>query len=118
MSVMLQPVVENAIFHGIAPKEGPGRIDILVESEQKKLLRISVRDDGVGMTGETLAQVLREDYEQKGSVHKIGVGNVRARIREIYGEPYGMTVESRPLEGTCVVMTIPYEQDKEGDVQQ
>ena len=118
VSVMLQPVVENAIFHGIAPKEGPGRIDILVESEQKKLLRISVRDDGVGMTGETLAQVLREDYEQKGSVHKIGVGNVRARIREIYGEPYGMTVESRPLEGTCVVMTIPYEQDKEGDVQQ
>ena len=137
VSVMLQPVVENAIFHGIAPKDGPGSIwirvsrvesgpdlpvsreesrpDLSVSREQSRpdlpgpLLRITVQDDGVGMSQETLSLLLSESYEQKGGVHKIGLGNVQARIREVYGPPYGMKIASEPGVGTTVTIEIPYE---------
>ena len=116
VSVMLQPVVENSIFHGIAPKDGPGSIRITVSSEctdpktGPQTLRIVVRDDGIGMSRETLSQILAEDYVQKGGVHRIGVGNVRARIREVYGPPYDMHIESTPGEGTTVTIEIPREE--------
>ena len=116
VSVMLQPVVENSIFHGIAPKDGPGSIRITVSSESSgpetsvQTLRIVVRDDGIGMSRETLSQILAEDYVQKGGIHRIGVGNVRARIREVYGPPYDMHIESTPGEGTTVTIRIPREE--------
>ena len=112
VSVMLQPVVENAIFHGIAPKDGPGDIRIGVSKKKGtdgEQLRIEVCDDGIGMNQETLMQILSEDYVQKGGIHKIGIGNVRARIREIYADRGSLTVESIQGEGTVVTIEIPYE---------
>ena len=111
--VMLQPVVENAIFHGIAPKDGPGTICITAETtacnEAEQVLRIVVSDDGIGMDAKTLSQILSEDYVHRGGVHKIGVGNVKARIREVYGDPYTLEITSTPGQGTQVTIEIPFE---------
>ena len=63
----------------------------------------------IGMNQETLMQILSEDYVQKGGIHKIGIGNVRARIREIYADRGSLTVESIQGEGTVVTIEIPYE---------
>ena len=115
VSVMLQPVVENSIFHGIAPKDGPGLIRIGISREEESflpdpVLKIIIEDDGIGMSPETLETIMDENYVQKGGIHKIGIGNVRARIREIYGDPYSMRIESTPAKGTVVTIEIPYEE--------
>ena len=119
--VMLQPVVENAIFHGIAPKDGPGEIRIKAEKtvhdNMEQILRIEVSDDGVGMDTQTLSQILSEDYVQRGGVRKIGVGNVRARIREVYKDPYTLEITSLPGQGTQVVIEIPFEPSDGEDLQ-
>lgn len=107
LNVMVQPVVENAIFHGIVPKEDAGQIQIHVRREKNNLI-ICVEDNGVGMSPETLAEQMRPGHEQKGSVRKIGLANVRNRIREIYGEPYDLVIESEENVGTKVIMTVPY----------
>ena len=116
---MLQPVVENAIFHGIAPKEGEGHIRISARSMQPDSLCLVVEDDGVGISDDSIREILREDYQQKNGVHKIGLGNVYARIREIYHEPNTLTIISRPGEGTKVTITVPYETvEKENEDEQ
>ncbi len=110
LNVMLQPIVENAIFHGIAPKEESGRLAIQIVREGDTLV-IVVKDDGVGMTKENIAEQFKKDYRQKDGVRKLGVSNVRERIREIYGEPYDMTIESELGKGTVVTMTIPFRKE-------
>ena len=108
LSVMLQPVVENAIFHGIAPKDGPGRLEIEARQAEGDLV-ITVTDDGVGMSSEQLSEVFREDYVQSAGIHKIGIGNVNKRIQEMYGAPYALTLESALGEWTRVTIRIPME---------
>lgn len=112
LNVMVQPVVENAIFHGIVPKEEAGKLKICVFREGEKLV-VRVEDDGVGMSQETLAEQLSPDHKQKGGMRKIGVANVRNRIREIYGEPYDLKIESEVNVGTKVIMTVPYVKTQE-----
>lgn len=112
LNVMVQPAVENAIFHGIVPKEENCKLKISVCKEKEHLV-VSVEDNGVGMSPETLAEQMRPGHEQKGGVRKIGVANVRNRIREIYGEPYDLVIESELGVGTKVIMTVPYVKTKE-----
>ena len=112
LNVMVQPAVENAIFHGIVPKEEKCKLKISVRKENKHLV-VSVEDNGVGMSPETLAEQMCPGNEQKGGVRKIGVANVRNRIREIYGEPYDLVIESELGVGTKVIMTVPYVKTKE-----
>lgn len=107
LNVTLQPVVENAIFHGIAPKDGSGKIKICFVHDNT-MLKIRISDDGIGMSEETLADLLNESYVQKSGIHKIGLGNVRRRIQEIYGAPYTLTVQSEVNKGTIVVITVPF----------
>ncbi len=107
LNVMVQPAVENAIFHGIAPKEGTGKLSVSV-CRDKNVLVVCVEDNGVGMSPETLAEQMKPDHVQRGGVRKIGVANVRNRIREIYGEPYNLQIESKLNMGTKVIMTVPY----------
>lgn len=104
--LMIQPIVENAIVHGIEEKLDDGQIHIWVELEGEDLL-LHIDDDGVGMTEETARSLLEE---QKGrdfrrSSH-IGVYNVHRRIQMYYGEEYGVTIQSRPGEGTRVTLRI------------
>ena len=110
--VMLQPAVENSIFHGIAPKDSPGRLEIEARQENETLV-ITVTDDGVGISPEQLREIMREDYTQNTGIHKIGIGNVNKRIQEMYGPPYALTLESELRAWTRVVIRIPMEKKEE-----
>ena len=101
---ILQPVVENAVFHGIAPKDGEGEIKIII-AEEPENLKITVEDNGVGMDETVLENVLkRSKGERQGH---IGLANVHSRIRLIYGSEYGVHVESLKGKYTKVRIIMP-----------
>ena len=106
--LVLQPLVENAIYHGIKYKEGKGIVQIEGWLEQKELvLRIS--DDGIGMTEEQLAKIFEK---RETDIRKNGVGvlNVHERIQLYYGKDYGLRFFSTLGEGTVVEVRIPCEE--------
>lgn len=113
-NVVLQPVVENAIFHGLAPKEETGTMSICANRSGDKVT-IIVQDDGVGMTEEALEQIMTGQEENRSGLRKIGVANVKTRIEEIYGEPYGFTIQSKENRGTTVVICIPYQKCEDSE---
>lgn len=101
---ILQPVVENAVFHGIAPKDEEGEIKIII-AEEPGNLKITVEDNGVGMDETVLENVLkRSKGERQGH---IGLANVHSRIRLIYGSEYGVHVESLKGKYTKVRIIMP-----------
>jgi two-component system, LytTR family, sensor kinase len=95
----LQPLVENAVRHGLAGKPGVGTVSIVAEDAGTECL-ISVEDDGVGMD----PQQLRTRSED--GTH-VGLGNVDDRLRSVFGEDFGLVVETAPGAGTKVSMRIP-----------
>jgi len=101
--LILQPLVENAIYHGIKANLGVGIITISAY-EEGGLLYIKVIDDGVGMDSETVNAVLmsRESIDTG-----IGIYNVDRRIKLIFGEGYGLNIDSEPKKGTTITITIP-----------
>ncbi|RJX38673.1 sensor histidine kinase [Paenibacillus pinisoli] len=104
----LQPIVENAIVHGLEGRSGPGhlRISSLIDGSD---LIIQVEDDGTGMTAAKLDELRRslsQPSDTLGSEH-IGVKNVHDRIRYYYGEGYGLELMSAQGEGTTVTVRIP-----------
>ncbi|MDO4275829.1 MAG: sensor histidine kinase [Eubacteriales bacterium] len=107
LNVMLQPAVENAIFHGIAPKDEKSILRISI-CRKGTVLEACVEDNGIGMSKEKVDELMRPGYTQKGGVRKIGVANVKARIRENFGEPYDLLIESELGVGTKVIMSVPY----------
>lgn len=92
--LILQPIVENAIRHGIAPRAGPGRIEISAE-RSNGLLHLSVRDDGIGLA--------RTVDDSEG----LGLANTRARLEELYGSGNLLAITDRPEGGVEVRLTIP-----------
>lgn len=107
----LQPLVENAIFHGIEPKHTTGTICIRISAEPENapaVLRISVEDDGIGMTEEQLAHLFDAEEPDPGHMFKeIGIRNIHKRIQYEYGEEYGITAESEPDSYTRMTIRIP-----------
>lgn len=100
----LQPLVENAIFHGIEPKGTAGKITILVAYE-KEDIRIDVTDDGIGMTPEKITQVLSSNSDSSSDFFReIGISNVHKRLQYEFGEEHGITIISE--EGHFTTMTI------------
>jgi two-component system LytT family sensor kinase len=95
----VQPLVENAVRHGLATKTGVGTVSIVAEDAGTACL-ISVEDDGVGMDPE----VLRRRAESGGHV---GLGNIDDRLRSVFGDEFGLVVETAPGAGTKVSMRIP-----------
>lgn len=100
---LLQPLVENAIIHGISSKESGGSIEISIEVEHG-ILQISVKDDGVGMSDEKLKQI-RDAVKSRGSGLGIGLGNIYRRIAAYY-EQGEVIVDSREGVGTTVSMVF------------
>ena len=98
----LQPIVENAVRHGLEGKAGPGRITILAEDAGSECL-ISVEDDGIGADPEQIRLAMTGE----GDGDSIGVGNVDERMRSVFGDEYGLVVETGPGLGTKVSMRIP-----------
>jgi two-component system sensor histidine kinase YesM len=102
--LILQPLVENALYHGIKNKRGKGNIAITGESfEDCILLRVS--DNGVGMTAEQLSALQTGIYEDRHT--GLGLVNVHKRIKLYCGEDYGLSFESKPGEGTAVTVRLP-----------
>jgi len=102
-SMILQPLVENSIKHGIAPKVGGGRITLRSRRENGRTI-IEVEDNGLGMTSERLDQVF-SGTDDNGS--GIGLRNVGERLRVIYGELAGLRLASEPGRGTVARLEIP-----------
>ncbi|MCR5055260.1 MAG: histidine kinase [Lachnospiraceae bacterium] len=105
--VMMEPIVENAIFHGIAPNDEKGHLTVKIEREED-LLSITVEDDGIGMDEETIEKLLSDTTSERGAIHKIGIANVRKRIKQIYGEEFDIIIESAPGAGSRVLIKVPY----------
>lgn len=110
-ALLLQPVVENAIFHGVGREYR--HIQIQGYKQGADLILI-VADDGAGMPEEVCRNILRKDAQ----LNRVGLRNVYDRIRLNYGADYGLSIESQPGKGTIVTMTLPVnlsEQVEEGD---
>lgn len=107
MPLLIQPIVENAFIHGLEPSEGKGVISIVVEIEDNRLI-IHVTDNGKGMTEAELDKIVESlnDYNRLGSNH-IGLNNVNQRIKLLYGDEYGLYIESAVDEGTSVRIELP-----------
>ncbi|MDE6662422.1 MAG: sensor histidine kinase [Lachnospiraceae bacterium] len=107
LKLILQPLVENAIYHGMEFMDGDGEISVKVYREAEDLwFRIS--DNGLGMTQEQVDSLLGENSpvsSKRGS--GIGVKNVNERIRLYFGADYGLTIQSKPDEGTIISIRLP-----------
>src|SRR5690242_200086 len=96
-SMMLQPIVENCLKHGLAPKIGGGKIELRTVGRDGRL-SIEIEDNGVGISEEKLPHVY---------VEGIGLSNVRERLRVLYGADFLLDIHSRLSEGTVIRIDIP-----------
>jgi two-component system LytT family sensor kinase len=101
----IQPLVENAVRHGLEAKEGGGRITITAEDRGADA-EITVEDDGVGIDPEVAAEVLAGGTPGE----HVGLRNVDARLRQVYGDEHGLIVETNVGAGTLVRMRVPKSQ--------
>ncbi len=107
LKLMLQPLVENAIYHGMEFMDGDGEILVRAGLQDGKLCFL-VADNGLGMTEEQVEQILTgqpHTSSRRGS--GIGVKNVNERIRLYFGEEYGLSIDSEPDEGTRIRICLP-----------
>ncbi len=98
----LQPLVENAVRHGIEGRAGPGEISILAQDVDQECV-VTIEDDGVGEDPERVARVLAGDPTSD----SVGLANVDERLRAAYGDEYGLVVETAQGAGTKVVVRLP-----------
>jgi two-component system, LytTR family, sensor kinase len=96
-SMLLQPMVENCLKHGLAPKLGGGKIELRTTNHDGRL-HIEIEDNGVGISEEKMPHVY---------VEGIGLSNVRERLRVLYGTDFLLDIQSRPGEGTVIRIEIP-----------
>ncbi len=103
---ILQPIVENAVCHGL---DDNGRLEIIVmPDETTQLVRIIIRDDGKGLSRETLALLQRDTPDQQQTGWGIGLRYVRSMLESFYGYKARMVIESTPNQGTTVTLNLPY----------
>jgi len=107
IKLILQPIVENSIYHGIKEKKGKGRISIRAYQEED-MVRLKVEDDGIGMSEDQCSALLSGKIEPSGKKGSgIGFKNVNERIKMYFGNPYGVSISSEINKGTTVVISIP-----------
>lgn len=119
LKLSLQPIVENAVKHGLKEKED-GRVWISA-GRTGNILEITVMDNGKGVTEEELAvlrRALMEGTAEKNPSSDGGVGivNIEERIRNKYGTQYGLHIESTKGKGTIVIMRVPFEEDEADEI--
>lgn len=109
LKLTLQPLVENALYHGIKTKRGLGHILVQGERQGGRLI-FTVQDDGMGMDADSLARIrriIRGDLQDAQDPSGFGLSNVEQRLKLNYGAEYGLTIESVYAEGTKATVTIP-----------
>lgn len=113
LKLMLQPLVENAIYHGMEFMDGDGLITVKAWRKEDELY-LSVADNGLGMTEDKVEMILTgKSTSGNGRGSGIGVKNVNERIKLYFGEAYGLTIDSEPDEGTTVIIHLPAKDEKE-----
>ncbi len=113
LKLILQPLVENALIHGIDTSQPGGKITLTAEIFDAFLL-LKVQDNGSGITSEKLSE-LQQELKQKAEFTKlgkrkntsIGLANINTRIALYYGESYGLQIDSSPGKGTCIMLHLP-----------
>jgi two-component system sensor histidine kinase YesM len=114
--MIVQPLVENAVYHGLEKTYKDGRLSIVGKIEAESML-LEIRDNGPGMSAETLEKIRRALSDpvklEKESINKqkIGIANIQWRIRLKYGELYGLNISSA-ADGTLVQVKLPLEPNK------
>jgi len=114
LKLILQPLVENALYHGIKNKRQGGTIRLRAKMRNENEVLLEVEDDGIGFTPDKLIQLQTELADDSGDIRLesgFGIGNVNKRIRLYYGKQFGVTVKSEYNTGTCVSLFIPAKKD-------
>ncbi len=106
IKLVVQPILENAIYHGMEFKDGDGEIEINSYLENGDLY-IDVIDNGLGMPQEVVNRLMTHESRTRGRGSGIGLKNVNERIQIYFGEEYGLTIFSEPDEGTTVRIHLP-----------
>lgn len=116
IKLILQPLVENAIYHGIKYKEGKGLIQIRGFRKGDQMILL-VQDDGKGMDAEALAHIF-EKHTRDTRSNGVGLNNVNERIQLYYGEEYGISFQSSPGKGTEAAIRLPFgrEEGRDGEL--
>jgi len=110
LKLILQPLVENAIYHGIKNKREGGTITVRARPHNPDEVLFEVEDDGIGFTPDKLAAMHAELSDNSGEIRQesgFGLGNVNHRLKLYYGMQYGLTIKSKYQAGTCVSFVIP-----------
>ena len=106
LKLLLQPLVENALQHGLDSVDVGGIITITGRLEGDKMI-LGVKDNGKGMEPEKIHAIMESSRSKKNSLSRIGIYNVNQRIKLYYGEEYGLQIKSKLGEGTLVEVVIP-----------
>jgi two-component system sensor histidine kinase YesM len=116
LKLLIQPIVENAITHGIAKKKDGGTVKISSVMEENGMLLVRVSDNGIGIDPEKLGTILNEGKAEGNENHfHLGINNVNTRIKLFYGDDYGVSIESTVGSGTCVSLRLPETRRKRND---
>lgn len=114
LRMILQPIVENAVYHGIRPYKTDGIVEIIVRKEEE-LIAFHVKDDGGGIAEDVLEGICKSldepicEYTEK-SYGVYGIKNVQDRIQLAYGKQYKIQIETEPDCGTEIIVSIPYKE--------
>lgn len=103
-ALSIQPLVENAVKHGITPKTTQGTVVIQIKALRGQEILVVVKDDGVGIGADRLGQVFLPGF---GSGNGVGLSNVNERLKSLFGEDWGLRIISEPGTGTAVYMRVP-----------
>lgn len=111
----LQPLVENALVHGIEKRSGVGHLHIYTRMEDDNF-ELCVQDDGVGTSEERIAQVMSTNATDSIGAHSgVGINNVNKRLQMLFGKKYGLRIESTAGSGTTVCIRLPFTKKTGGE---
>jgi two-component system sensor histidine kinase YesM len=117
LKLTLQPLVENALYHGIKGKRNGGTIIVQARRSEPNLILLEVQDDGIGFTPYKLAQIQASLNDDSSEItvpdNGFGLENVSKRIKLYYGRQYGISIQSQYQSGTRVTLVIPMQVDQE-----
>jgi two-component system sensor histidine kinase YesM len=119
LKLTLQPIVENALYHGIKNKRYGGTIWVRAKRVSRNRALLEVQDNGIGCTPYKLGQIrerLDDDSDEISQEEEgFGLANVNKRIKLYYGSDYGLSINSQYQEGTQVTVTIPLHEATQPD---
>ncbi|MNO48204.1 Sensor histidine kinase YpdA [compost metagenome] len=106
LKFLVQPFVENAVFHAFAGDDRHYDLNVHVENVEGDIL-FTISDNGCGIEQERLNELLQQEMSNKQTMNSIGIGNVSRRLKLHFGQKYGVSMDSRLGEGTTIRILIP-----------